>query len=94
MNEKRTAEGTTTAVLRRLQTQVLPKILALQERLARGEKVTTEDLRYLRQGLSETMHAKALFDYNPEFKEISAKIIALYRDISAQALRNEDASVT
>lgn len=92
MNERRVAEGTITAVLRRLQTQVLPRILAMKERLDHGEKVSPEDIRYLKLGLSDAMHAKMLFDHHPEFREISAKVVALYRDISAQALRNEDSS--
>lgn len=90
MNEKQLTEGSITAVLNRLQTQVLPRILAIKERLDQGEKVSPEDIRYLKLGLSDAMHAKILFDHHLEFRDISARIVALYRDISAQALRNED----
>lgn len=92
MNEKRVTEGTITAVLRHLQTQVLPRILAMKERLDLGEKASPEDIRYLQLGLSDAMHAKMLFDHHPGFTEISARVVALYRDISAQALRNEGTS--
>ena len=89
MNEKLLAGGTVTAVLRRLQTQVLPRILEIKERLDHGEKASPADIRYLQLGLSDAMYAKMLFDHHPEFTEISAKVVALYRDISTLALRNE-----
>jgi len=89
MNDKLLAGGTVTALLRRLQTQVLPRMLAIKERLDHGEKASPEDIRYLQLGLSDAMYAKTLFDHHPEFTEISAKVVALYRDMSTQALQNE-----
>jgi hypothetical protein len=89
MNEKPLAGGTITAVLRRLETQVLPRILEMKERLDHGEKLSLADIRYLQMGLSDATYAKMLFDHHPEFTGISAKVVALYRDISTLALRNE-----
>ena len=94
MNEKLLSGGTITAVLRRLHTQVLPRIHAIKERLDQGERASPEDIRYLQLGLSDALHARMLFEDHPELTDISAKVTALYRDISTQALRNEDATHT
>lgn len=77
-------------LLRRLRTQHLPRIFAIKERLDHGERVTNDDIRYLFESFSDAMRTKALFEKSPDLTAICVKVIALYRDISVEALENEN----
>jgi hypothetical protein len=69
--------------------QNLPRIFALRDRLEQGERVSDEDIRYLRESFSDAMQSKPVFDRHPELAQVGAKIVTLYRDMSLKALDNE-----
>jgi hypothetical protein len=78
------------ALLRRLRTQHLPWIFAIKERLDHGERVTNDDIRYLYESFSDAIRTRTLFEKSPDLTAIGVKVIALYREISIEALENEN----
>ena len=89
MSALRRSMGTVTVILRRLQRHSLPRIFRIKERVDSGERISPEDMRFLRQSLLDSLNTKPIYDGNPELAELSAKVIAIYRDISVKALANE-----
>jgi hypothetical protein len=89
MTESEQTTCLTCTLLRRLGRQQLPKIFAIKARLDRGERVSTEDIRYLLDSVAEAMRTKSVFDRSPDLAQVCAKMIALYRDITLEALQNE-----
>lgn len=89
MTESEQITCLTCTLLRRLRRQQLPKIFAIKARLDRGERVSTEDIRYLLDSVAEAMRTKPVFDRRPDLAQVCARVIALYRDITLEALQNE-----
>lgn len=89
MIESRELDGVMSALLRQLSSQNLPRIFALRDRLELGERVSDEDIRYLRESFFDALLAKPAFDRHPELAEVGAKVVTLYRDMSRKALDNE-----
>jgi len=89
MNALHWSMGTVTVILKRLQRQSLPRIFRIKERVDNGERISPEDMRFLRQSLLDALNAKPIYDGNPELAQLSAKVITIYRDISVKALANE-----
>jgi hypothetical protein len=89
VNELQRSMGTVTVILKRLQRHSLPRLFRIKERVDSGDRISPDDMRFLRQSLLDALNAKPIYDGNPELAEISAKIITIYRDISSKALANE-----
>jgi hypothetical protein len=89
MTEAEQTTCLTCTLLRRLRRQQLPKVFAIKARLDLGERASTDDIRYLLDGVADAMRAKQVFDRSPDLAQVSAKLIALYRDITVEALQNE-----
>jgi hypothetical protein len=89
MTEAEQTTCLTCTLLRRLRRQQLPKVFAIKARLDLGERVSTDDIRYLLDSVADAMRAKQVFDRSPDLAQVSAKLIALYRDITVEALQNE-----
>jgi hypothetical protein len=89
MTEAEQTTCLTCTLLRRLRRQQLPKVFAIKARLDLGERASTDDIRYLLDSVADAMRAKQVFDRSPDLAQVSAKMIALYRDITLEALQNE-----
>jgi len=89
MTEAEQTTCLTCTLLRRLRRQQLPRVFAIKARLDLGERVSMDDIRYLRDSIADAMRTKLVFDRSPDLAQVSAKIIALYRDITLEALQNE-----
>lgn len=84
--------GVGIVLLERLTTQTLPRAFAIKERVDRGEILTDRDIDFL-QALSERAEEiKPLVDRNPEYQEVYAQAVHLYKEITEQALVNEKGS--
>jgi hypothetical protein len=89
MTEAEQTTCLTCTLLRRLRRQQLPKVFAIKARLDLGERVSTDDIRYLLDSVADAMRTKQVFDRSPDLAQVCAKMIALYRDITLEALQNE-----
>ena len=84
--------GVIEVLVERFEKHRLPRILALQEKVDGGEVLNDMDLEYLEEVLEDAHQNKSLVDRHPEWQEISARVISLYKQITEKALENEKGS--
>ena len=84
--------GTIQALLQRLNTQRLPRALALQDKVNRGERLDEGDIDFLKQVFEDAENARALIGRHPELETLVTRLVSLYAGITQKALENEQKS--
>jgi len=72
-----------------METQRLPAILSMKERVDKGETLSSADIRLLNQIFQDAQSLHPLVDRHPEWQALAAKMIHLYKEITDLALKNE-----
>lgn len=86
-NEKDLA--TISVLLERLNTQRLPRALALKKKVDGGEVLNDLDLAFLEEVFADAQHAGPLIDRHPQLNELASKLVSLYKEITDKALANQ-----
>lgn len=81
--------GTMITILERFTKQTLPKVLEIKKRADRSEVLSNRDIDFLKLLPERFNEVKPLVDRNPEYQELYAQAVHLYKDITEQALLNE-----
>jgi hypothetical protein len=82
-------QGTIIALLDRMRLQRLPMLLAIKERVDRGEKLEDSDLDFLQNMIEDVRDAAPIIRRHPELQTVTAKMTTLYSEITSAALSNE-----
>ncbi|HED17811.1 MAG TPA: hypothetical protein ENI64_13485 [Gammaproteobacteria bacterium] len=85
-------KGVIQVLAHRMETQRLPAILSIKERVEQGEPLSNNDVQFLKQVFQDAQSLKPLVDRHPEWQPLVAKMIHLYKHITDLALENENAS--
>lgn len=89
MSEPMKQAGVIQVLADRMEKQRLPRALALKEMVDRGERLGGLDLEFLDEVFRDVGQMKPHLDANPEWQPIAARMIHLYKEITAKALENE-----
>ena len=89
MSESNQDLGVLQAVLDRLNNQRLPRLLGLQEKVDRGERLSDQDLAFLNEALANAQDLKSYVDRNPDAQSVYAQVVGLDKAITEKALSNE-----
>ena len=89
MSSKEEDTGVIETLLERLNKFRLPRLLELKQRVDRGEAISDNDLELLERVMHDARSVQALIERNPEVQPIYAKVSALYSEITAKAVENE-----
>ena len=84
--------GIITALLERLEKQRLPRLIAIKDRVDRGERLGDADLKFMQEVISDTSRIKPLLQDKPAYQPLVDRLLNLYSSISEKALLNEKES--
>lgn len=73
----------------RFETQRLPRVLSIKEKVDEGKVLDKFDIELLEQIFKDANTIKPLLDRHPEWQPLAARMIGLYKDITDKALENE-----
>ena len=83
--------GVMAVLVQRLETKRLPRALALKEKVDRGEVLDDFDLGFLEEVFADARNIRPFLDKHPEYQELAARMMNLYKEITDKALQNEKA---
>jgi hypothetical protein len=81
--------GVISVMLKRLNNERLPRVLAIKQKVDNGNRLEDWDIAYLEQSFADARQAAPLLERNPEYHDLAARLIHLYKEISDRALENE-----
>lgn len=89
MEEKSQDAGVLAVIVERLQEQRLPRALDLKAKVDQGVVLDELDIEFLDRVFTDTDELKPLLVRHPEYQDLAARMMGLYREITAKALENE-----
>ena len=92
MSESSEDLGLITVLLQRLETQRLPRALSLKDKVDRGEVLDDFDIGFLEEVFADTSNVRPLVAQHPEYQDLVARMMTLYKEITDKALENEKAA--
>jgi len=90
MNDNIKEKAILEALLVRFEMQRLPRLLEINEKVSRGDKLDDYDIEFLEEVFSDTKENKHYVENSDDrLKNIFMKVLSLYNEITEQALKNE-----
>lgn len=81
--------GIITALINRLETQRLPRALAIKDKLDHGNILDDIDIAFLTEEFADMANLMVRLKPFPECQRLVGKITDLYQEIAAQAIHNQ-----
>jgi len=81
--------GTIQALLERLEKFRLPRALAIKARVDAGERLSDNDMQFLKSVFEDASSAQPLAVRHSEYQALVVRMISLYDEITRKAVENE-----
>ena len=81
--------ATLQALLERLTHLRLPRVLAMKKRVDGGERLSDDDITFLKEALEDAQSGQKFVARNPQFHALGTQIVQLYGEIVSRAVENE-----
>lgn len=81
--------GLIQVLVERLSNQRLPRALDLKAKVDAGEKLSDFDLQFLEEVFADAHKIRPLIERHPEYQELAARMLHLYKEILDKASENE-----
>ncbi len=90
MTDSEKEAGIIQVLVMRLETQRLPRALALKKKVDQREPLNELDLAFLEEVFSDMARIKPMLDRHPEWQDLFIQVSGLYGDIMSKAKENEE----
>ena len=84
--------GAIYALIERFETQRLPRLLEIKQRVDKGGVFSESDIQFMYQVTRDAQRSKRLIDRRPEWHQFCAEVIHLYEEVVEKALEKEKKS--
>jgi hypothetical protein len=88
MDQNEKDKGLIMVLLERFNKQRLPRALALKEKVDSGEVLDDYDHKYIKELQKDSSEVMLIIERNPEYKDLAANIINLYKEIIEKDMEN------
>ena len=82
--------GVLAVIVARMEQQRLPRAIDLKDKVEQGGVLDDLDIEFLEQVFADSNELKPLLVRHPEYQDLAARMMALYREITTKALENEN----
>lgn len=82
--------GVLAVIVERMEQQRLPRALDLKAKVDEGGVLDDLDIEFLEQVFTDSNELKPLLARHPEYQDLAARMMSLYREITTKALENEN----
>jgi hypothetical protein len=82
--------GVLAVIVARMEQQRLPRAIDLKAKVEQGGVLDDLDIEFLEQVFADSNELKPLLERHPEYQDLAARMMALYREITTKALENEN----
>ena len=89
MDQNDKDKGTIMVLLERFNKQRLPRALALKKKVDSGELLDDYDQKYIKELQKDSSEVMLIIERNPEYKDLAANIINLYKEIIEKDIENQ-----
>ena len=89
MNDSPQDAGLIAVLLERFEKQRLPRAQSIKEKVDRGELLDEYDFAFLEEVFADASRIKPLVDRHPEYQNLVARAMHLYKEITDRAMENE-----
>lgn len=89
MEQSKEDAGTIAALMIRFKEYRLPRAQRMLERVNDGEKLSDNDIQFLKRVYKDGRNTQSLVKRHPEYNELITRYISLYTEIINKGLENE-----
>ncbi len=82
--------GVLAVIVARMEQQRLPRAIDLKAKVDEGGVLDDLDIEFLEQVFTDSNELKPLLARHPEYQDLAARMMSLYREITTKALENEN----
>ncbi len=90
MDQNEKDKGMIMVLLERFNKQRLPRALALKEKVDSGELLDDYGHKYIKELQKDASEVMLIIERNPEYKDLAANIINLYKQIIEKDIENQE----
>ena len=91
MEQSKEDAGTIAALMIRFKEYRLPRAQRMLDRVNGGEKLSDNDIQFLKRVYKDGRNTQSLVKRHPEYNDLIARYISLYTEIINKGLENEKA---
>ncbi len=82
-------QGVILALLKRFESQRLPRALKLKEKVDNGDVLSDHELSFINEVMEDAKTIQPLLDKHPEYTDLVTKAYSLYKEIVEKSLANQ-----